>query len=82
MASLVIRNLEDPLKAKLRVRAAKNGRSMEAEVRSILRRALAVEAREPAHIVNAIRERFARLGGVDLEPVDREPLRAPPTFDS
>nr|MDQ2861652.1 plasmid stabilization protein [Pseudomonadota bacterium] len=32
MASIVIRNLSDPIKARLRVRAAHNGRSMEEEV--------------------------------------------------
>ncbi len=36
MAALTIRNLDDSVKAKLRVRAAHNGRSMEAEVRAIL----------------------------------------------
>lgn len=36
MATLTIRDLDDSLKAKLRVRAAENGRSMEAEVRTIL----------------------------------------------
>lgn len=40
MASIIIRNLEEQLKQQLRVRAAENGRSMEAEVREILRAAL------------------------------------------
>ena len=81
MASIVIRNLGDPLKARLRVRAAHNGRSMEEEVRSILRRELVVESTKPAHLLNAIRERFAPLGGVDLEPIVRESLRPPPALD-
>ena len=81
MASIVIRNLEDPLKARLRVRAAHNGRSMEEEVRSILRRELVVESTKPAHLVTAIRKRFAALGGADLDPIVREPLRSPPAFD-
>ena len=37
MASLTIRNLEDDLKLRLRIRAAQHGRSMEEEVRDILR---------------------------------------------
>lgn len=41
MATLTIRNLDDDLKSTLRVRAARHGRSMEEEVRSILRQALA-----------------------------------------
>lgn len=40
MATLTIRNLDDSLKATLRVQAARHGRSMEEEVRMILRQAL------------------------------------------
>lgn len=45
MAQLVVRNLEDGLVAKLKLRAAQNGRSAEAEHREILRHALAEEPR-------------------------------------
>ena len=38
MASITIRQLDDELKQRLRLRAARNGRSMEDEVRTILRR--------------------------------------------
>lgn len=44
MASLIVRNLDDALKTRLRVRAAYHGRSMEEEVRRILRTALAEDA--------------------------------------
>ena len=37
MASITVRNLDDRLKRRLRIRAAENGRSMEQEVRDILR---------------------------------------------
>jgi plasmid stability protein len=37
----LVRNLDDDVKAKLRVRAAEHGRSMEEEVRAILRHAVA-----------------------------------------
>ncbi len=37
MAQLVVRNLEESVKAGLQRRARRNGRSMEAEVREILR---------------------------------------------
>lgn len=40
MATLTIRDFDDDLKAALRVRAAQHGRSMESEVREILRHAL------------------------------------------
>jgi plasmid stability protein len=39
MAQLIVRNLEDKVKAQLRQRAARHGRSMEEEVREILRAA-------------------------------------------
>lgn len=39
MAQLVVRNLEESVKARLQRRARLNGRSMEAEVRDILRNA-------------------------------------------
>ena len=38
MASITVRNLDENLKRHLRIRAAENGRSMEEEVREILRR--------------------------------------------
>ncbi|HEY6139833.1 MAG TPA: Arc family DNA-binding protein [Thermoanaerobaculia bacterium] len=41
MAALTVRNLPDDVRDQLRVRAAKNGRSMEAEVRAILEAACA-----------------------------------------
>jgi plasmid stability protein len=44
MASLSVRNLDEDLLARLRRRAARHGRSAEAEVRDILRRTLSSEA--------------------------------------
>ena len=41
LASLMIRNLKDDVKEKLRVRAAANGHSMEAEARAVLEAAVA-----------------------------------------
>jgi antitoxin FitA len=43
MAQLLVRNLDDDVKARLRVLAAEHGHSMEAEVRAILRRAVAAD---------------------------------------
>lgn len=80
MASITIRNLDDAVKTRLRVRAATNGRSMEEEARIILREA--VERRTgPKNLAHAIRTRFAPLGGVELELPAREPMRDPPGFD-
>ncbi|WP_183115833.1 FitA-like ribbon-helix-helix domain-containing protein [Gluconacetobacter diazotrophicus] len=75
MAVMTIRNFDDTLKQRLRVRAAQHGRSMEEEARDILR---AVLSTDPSHVVDAgqaIHQRFARLGGVDLPDVPREPIR-------
>ncbi|MFO1060435.1 MAG: plasmid stabilization protein [Dongiaceae bacterium] len=72
MASITIRNLEAPLKARLRLRAASHGRSMEAEAREILRSALNSDPRQATSLAAAIRARFAPLGGVELPEVLRE----------
>lgn len=81
MASMTIRNLDDALKARLRVRAAENGRSMEEEARDILRGALGGQAARSSNLADAIRETMTRFGGgVDLELPPREPIRDPPDF--
>jgi len=80
MASITIRNIDDKLKARLRIRAAEHGRSMEEEARDILRVALSLERRRPRNLADAIRARIAPLGGVTLEIPPREPIREPPDF--
>ena len=76
MATLTIRDVEDELRARLRVRAARHGRSMEAEVRAILRAAL---LKSPAddRLGSRIQQRFSAVGGVELVlPSRSEPPRA------
>ena len=80
MTSITIRNLDDALKQRLRVRAATHGRSMEEEARNILRTSLNQEAAQPTNLAAAIRALFSPLGGVDLPEVPREPMREPPDF--
>ncbi|MBV9862860.1 MAG: Arc family DNA-binding protein [Alphaproteobacteria bacterium] len=82
MATLTIRNVDPELQKRLRVRAAENGRSMEAKLRQILKEALApaAENTEP-DLAEAIRQIFEPLGGVELELPRREPAREPPKFD-
>ena len=46
MASLHVRNIPDDIVRKLKIRAARNGRSAEAEHREILRQAIAGESEE------------------------------------
>lgn len=78
MASITIRNLDEQTKSQLRIRAAHNNRSMEDEARNILRAALARSAPTPRNLAEAIRRRFERLGGVELQLPPREPMREPP----
>jgi plasmid stability protein len=80
MASITIRNLDGPLKARLRVQAAMHGRSMEDEARDILRTTLNRMPAPPVNLAAAIRARFAPIGGVELPEIPREPMREPPDF--
>jgi plasmid stability protein len=80
MATLTIRDIDDALKARLRVRAASAGRSMEEEVRQILRAALADAPARPVNLGQRIRQRFAPLGDVQLHVPAREPVRDPPSL--
>jgi plasmid stability protein len=82
MSSITIRNLDPAIKERLRIRAAEHGHSMEAEVRSILQSALKGAAKKPERsLYDRIHDRFAAIGGVDLELPPREPGREPPRFD-
>jgi plasmid stability protein len=78
MASITIRNLDEKTKARLRVRAAHHGRSMEEEARTLLRVALRDDIAASGSLADAIRARFRRLGGVELRLPPREPMRQPP----
>lgn len=78
MTSLTIRNIDARLKARLRIRAARHGRSMEAEVRTILRDAVTAEQAGSENLAVVITRRFQPLGGVDLEVAPREAMREPP----
>ena len=77
MASIVIRNLDEATKRRLKIRAATNGRSMEQEAREILKSALAQTPKKRANVAERVREIFAPLGGVDLERLPREAIRDP-----
>jgi len=94
MATLTIRNLDDKVKRQLQVRAALNGRSMEAEARSLLADLVRDSAPIPpaGHLASgpvprkglgtAIHELFAPLGGVELQiPPRRKSHRPIPTFE-
>ncbi len=78
MASITIRKLDEQTKARLRVRAAQHGRSMEEEARTLLRAALRDDVAAAGNLADAIRARFRRLGGVELRIPARQPMREPP----
>ena len=80
VASITIRNLDETVKRKLRLRAAQRNRSMEDEARDILRTALAQELTQHGNLADAIRRRIEPLGGVDLPLPARGPMRDPPDF--
>jgi len=80
MATITIRNLDDDVKARLRVRAAANHRSMEEEVRIILRDAVKDWRTDPRDLAKFTRECFAPLGGVELELPPRGPMPEAPDF--
>jgi len=78
MASITIRRLEDTVKAKLQLRAATHGRSMEEEARAILRASLKVKNAPPPNLAESIRKYVEPFGGVELELPARESIRPSP----
>jgi plasmid stability protein len=63
MAQIVVRNIEDSVKTRLKRRAARNGRSMEEEVRAILREAVKRDqSRREEGLGTRIANRFAGIG--------------------
>ncbi len=62
MAQLIVRNLDDDVKAKLQKRARHHGRSTEEEVRDILRDAVKEETRKQPGLGTQIAELFKDIG--------------------
>lgn len=80
MAAITIRDLDGDVKERLRVRAAENGRSMEAEARAILEAATAKPARAK-NIGVAFLELGREFGGLELDlPSREEPYKRPTVF--
>jgi antitoxin FitA len=80
MSMLTVRDLDPEVKEKLRRRAARHGRSMEAEARSILAAAVELDD-EPVDFVGSIRKHFSGTG-IKLELPDRKEAQRSITFDS
>jgi plasmid stability protein len=62
MAQFVVRNIETEVKARLQRRATRHGRSMEEEVRDILRNAVNVEDVSAGGLGTEISSLFAKAG--------------------
>ena len=62
MAQLLVRNLDSEVKSKLQRRAKRHGRSMEEEVREILRDATKTEAKARKGLGTRIAARFRKVG--------------------
>lgn len=79
MAVITIRNLEEETKARLRLQAAMNGRSMEEEARTILKSALDnADSESGTTLIESIRRRVAPVGGIELENPKRDALPLAP----
>jgi plasmid stability protein len=79
MAAVTVRGLSDEAHRALRVRAARNGRSTEAEIRLILEQAALPEAR--VKLGSLLADIGRRYGGVDLD-ITRDPSSTDPTMFS
>ncbi|SER69332.1 FitA-like ribbon-helix-helix domain-containing protein [Corynebacterium cystitidis] len=81
MASIVVRALPDETKQKLKERAARNGRSMEAEVRALIEAAVEVEAPRTRGVrspwLRDVLERVQEVGGIDIADAPRKAVENP-----
>ena len=81
VATLTVRGLAADLHARLRVRAAQHGRSMEAEVRAILEEHLTDPAPHIVGLGSRVHARFAALGGLELDLPPRQAAPRAADFD-
>jgi plasmid stability protein len=80
MATITIRQLDEKTKSRLRVRAARHGRSMEEEAREILRSALTISSPAKGSVAKTIHRRFAAFGGLEFESPRRDSQRQTAEF--
>ncbi len=81
MAQLVVRNIEPGIKVSLQRRAKRHRRSMEEEVRDILRNAVKDESTPARKLGTEIASLFKECGlPSDIPELRGEPIK-PPTFD-
>jgi plasmid stability protein len=82
MAQLLVRHLDDDVKAKLQLRARRHGHSTEEEVREILRNAVKEEGGTQAPLGSRLAARFAGLGLKEDIPELRGEEARPANFES
>ena len=82
VAQILIRQLDDDLKARLQRRARQHGRSTEEEVREILRNAVRDEEQPAARLGSRIAARFSKVGLDDPIPELRGHSVRPARFES
>ena len=81
MAQLIVRNLEEAVKNRLRRRANRHGRSMEEEAREILRNAVRLEGEPRLPLGSQIHRRFAGIGFDQEIPTLRGRKAEPARFE-
>jgi antitoxin FitA len=80
MSNITIDQLEPDLSHRLEQRAAQHGRTIEAEIKSILSSVLIPEASPQLDLATVIDRRFADLGEFELPETPRDAMRAAPDF--
>jgi len=75
MTNIIIPNLDDDIKSRLQKRAEKHGRSLEEEVKEILRIALSENNEHSLNLATMIEQRFANLGEFELPEIKRSNAR-------
>ena len=82
MSSITVPNLDDSVKASLRQRAARQGWSMEQEVREILRHSVQEQQPKAMSFADRVKQRFQGLDADDLPIAPRQTVRTPPDFSA
>ena len=80
MSNITIHQLEPDLSYRLEQRAAQHGRTIEAEIKSILSSVLIPETSSQIDLATAIDRRFADLGEFEIPETPRDAMRTPPMY--
>ncbi|NKB60702.1 MAG: hypothetical protein GKR95_00685 [Gammaproteobacteria bacterium] len=81
LPTITVREVNPEVKEFYRIKGAKNGRSMEAEIRAVLTWYSKQNSRKPRDVARKIHQAFKEIGGADdLVIPKREKLPEPITF--